>query len=254
MAKDMFAKERYKTIEDYLKKNSRATIEELSKLVYVSPATIRRDLTEMERLGQIKRTHGGAISGDLVSEANIFARSETNVSDKEETALIALRNLPSFSTAFIDNSSTCLSLANKMDFQGKTIVTNGFQLAMQLSAKKDVKVIFLGGVIQYSSYSTDGFFAIEELNHFRFDLFLSSCTSIALDGSYEQTLSTMEIKNKASERSEKKYLLVDKNKFGNRSLFRTHCLKEYDAIYTNAPDSLLKEYRKEGIQNIINQK
>ncbi len=252
MAKDMFAKERYKIIEDYLKRESRATIEELAKLVYVSPATIRRDLTEMEKLGQIKRTHGGAICGDLVSEANIFARSETNVSDKEETALITLKSLPSFNTAFIDNSSTCLSLANKMDFQGKTIITNGFQLAMQLSAKKDVKVIFLGGVIQYSSYSTDGFFALEELERFRFDLFLSSCASIALDGSYEQTLSTMEIKNKAIKRSERRYLLADKNKFGNRSLFRTQPLKNYDAIYTNAPDSILKEYRGGGIENIIN--
>lgn len=252
MAKDMFAKERYKIIEDYLKKQSRATIDELAKLVYVSPATIRRDLTEMEKLGQIKRTHGGAICADLLNEANIFARSETNVNDKEETSLIALKHLPSFTTAFIDNSSTCLAIANKMEFSGKTIVTNGFQLAIQLSEKKDVRVIFLGGLIQYSSYSTDGSFALEELDRFHLDLFLSSCTSIALDGSYEQTLSTMEIKKKAFERSERRYLLVDKNKFNARSLFRTKELKEYDAIFSNAPDISLKEYREKGIDNLIN--
>ena len=252
MAKDMFAKERYKIIEEYLKKKTRATIDELAKLVYVSPATIRRDLTEMEKLGQIKRTHGGAICADLLNEANIFARSETNVSDKEETALIALKNLPSFNTAFIDNSSTCLALANKLEFAGKTIITNGFQLAIQLSEKKDVKVIFLGGLIQYSSYSTDGAFALEELSRLHLDLFLSSCTSISLDGSYEQTLATVEIKKKAFERSEKRCLLADKNKFNVRSLFRTEKLEEYDAIFTNAPDSALVEFRENGIENISN--
>lgn len=252
MDKDMFAKERYKIIEEYLKKHSRATIEELAELVYVSPATIRRDLTKMEKLGQIKRTHGGAICADLLNEANIFARSETNVNDKEETSIIALKGIPSFNTAFIDNSSTCLALANKMEFAGKTIVTNGFQLAVQLSEKKDVKVIFLGGLIQYSSYSTDGIFALEELDRFRLDLFISSCTSIALDGSYEQTLATMEIKTKAFERSEKRCLLVDKTKFNSHSLFRTKKLEEYDAIFTNASDLSLKEYRDKGIANLVN--
>lgn len=252
MAKDMFKKERYKTIEEYLKKASRATIEELAELVYVSPATIRRDLTEMEKLGQIKRTHGGAICADLFNEANIFARSETNVSDKDETALVALKSLPSFNTAFIDNSSTCLALANKLSFIGKTIVTNGFQLAIQLSEKKDVKVIFLGGVIQYSSYSTDGTFALEELDRFRFDLFLSSCNAVSIDGSYEQTLATMEIKKKAFERSERRCLLVDKNKFDNHALFRTQKLDDYDTVFTNASDERLKEYRDGGISNILN--
>ena len=64
MNENMFTRERYKLIEDYLKKESRATVDELAKMLYVSPATVRRDLTEMEKMGQIKRTHGGAIYND----------------------------------------------------------------------------------------------------------------------------------------------------------------------------------------------
>ena len=47
MNENMFTRERYKLIEDYLKKESRATVDELAKMLYVSPATVRRDLTEM---------------------------------------------------------------------------------------------------------------------------------------------------------------------------------------------------------------
>ena len=38
-----------------------ASVEELAKTVYVSIPTIRRDLIIMEKDGQIRRTHGGAL-------------------------------------------------------------------------------------------------------------------------------------------------------------------------------------------------
>ena len=77
-------------------------------------------------------------SGD---ELNIFVRIENNAKEKDETAQIALKHLPSFNTVFVDNSSTCLALLSKMDLNHKTIVTNGFQLAVMLEKKKGIKVL-----------------------------------------------------------------------------------------------------------------
>lgn len=252
MADNMFTSERFKLVSDYLKEHGRATVDELAKILYVSPATVRRDLSEMQKLGMIQRTHGGAVFVDEVDEVNIFVRIEKNASDKEKTASIALKAIPSFNTVFIDNSSTCLALAERLDFRYKTIITNGLQLAMKLSNKKDVKVIFLGGVIQYSSYSTDGSFADEMLDKFRIDLMLSSCASIKEDGTYEPTIETMQIKHSAFLRSDKHILLVDKNKFSNSYPYRTQKLEDYDAIYTNAKDEILQPFRDKGYTNIIN--
>lgn len=242
MNENMFTRERYKLIEDYLKKESRATVDELAKMLYVSPATVRRDLTEMEKMGQIKRTHGGAIYNDSGDELNIFVRIENNAKEKDETAQIALKHLPSFNTVFVDNSSTCLALLSKMDLNHKTIVTNGFQLAVMLEKKKGVKVLSLGGQILYSSFSTAGSFATSMMNDFHFDLFLSSCAGLEKDGSYEQTLETMELKKLASSRSDKKLLLIDKTKFGHAYLYHTNSLSDYDLIITNAEDNVIKEY------------
>jgi len=252
MAENMFTSERFKLISDYLKEHGRATVEELAKILYVSPATVRRDLSEMQKLGMIQRTHGGAVFVDEVDEVNIFVRIEKNASDKEKTASVALKSLPSFNTVFIDNSSTCLALAERMDFSYKTIITNGLQLAMKLSNRKDVKVIFLGGVIQYSTYSTDGSFADEMLDRFRIDLMLSSCAAIKEDGTYEPTIETMRIKHSAFLRADKHLLLVDRNKFANSYPYRTQKLEDYDVIYTNASDETLKPFREEGHTNIIN--
>lgn len=251
MNENMFTRERYKSIEEYLKKQSRATVDELAKILYVSPATVRRDLTEMEKMGQIKRTHGGAVYNDNPDELNIFVRIENNVKDKDETANIALKHLPQFNTLFVDNSSTCLTLLSKMDLAHKTIVTNGFQLAVMLEKKRDVKVIFLGGQIIYSSFSTIGSFATNMLNSFKFDLLLSGAAGIEKDGSYEQTLETMEIKKVAASRSEKKYLLLDKSKFNHSCLYKTLSLNDYDLIITNASDEIVEEYNKE-TGNVVN--
>lgn len=243
----MFNKERFQLISEYLKNHNRATVNELAKVLYVSQATIRRDLNEMQRLGMIQRTHGGAIHADTSDEVNIFIRIEKNPIDKEKTAEIALNKIPDFNTIFIDNSSTCLALAGKLNFQHKTVITNGLHLAMKLSNKKDVKVIFLGGIIQYSSYSTDGALATEMLQRFYIDLMLSSCAAIRIDGSYESTLETMQIKTTALNRSNKSILLVDKNKFNQSLPYCTQSLNKYDAIYTNASSDTLKPYLENNI-------
>ncbi len=248
MAENLFTSERFKLISDYLKEHGRATVDELASYLYVSHATVRRDLNEMQRLGIVKRTHGGAILLDSNDDGSIFIRIEKNAIDKEKTVNVAINKLPSFNTIFIDNSSTCLALAQRMDFQYKTIITNGLQLAVKLSTKKDVKVIFLGGVIQYSSYSTDGSLATDMLDRFHMDLMLSSCASIKPDGTYEPTIETMEIKRAAFVRSEKKILLVDKNKFDNSQPFKTMPLKEYTAIYTNAGDETIQSLKDNGIK------
>lgn len=245
---NMFTSERFKMISDYLKEHNRATVDELSHVLYVSMATVRRDLSEMQKLGMIQRTHGGAVFIDNADEVNIFVRIEKNANDKEKTAGIALPHLPEFSSVFIDNSSTCLALAERMNFSFKTVITNGLQIAVKLSTKKNAKVVFLGGVIQYNTYSTDGSLATDMMEKFHVDLMLSSAASVREDGAYEPTIETMQIKRTAFECSDKHILIIDKNKFTPNHIYRTQKLTEYDAIYTNADDSTIKSYKEKGIQ------
>lgn len=248
----MFTSERFKLINDYLKEHSRATIEELAKVLFVSPATVRRDLTEMQKLGMIQRTHGGAVYSESADEVSIFARISKNAQDKERTATIALNHLPDFSTVFIDNSSTCLALAERLNLEHKTIVTNGLLVAMTLSKKKDVKTIVLGGDIQYNTNSAEGDLTIEMLRNFRLDLMLSSCASLQIDGSYEHGIQAMELKRAAFQRSNRHLLLVDRTKFEMPGMYRTQTLADYDVIFTNADNQMLAPYRAKN-PNIVNQ-
>ncbi len=243
--------ERSSLILEYLKKNKSATVEDLAKLLFVSEATIRRDLTEMQKLGQIERSHGGAIFLEHADEISIFIRLAKNSKEKEKTVSIALKYLPDFKTVFIDNSSTCLALAERMNLAHKTVITNGLQVAARLSQKDNVQILMPGGSVLYNTNSMMGSMAIEGLKKFRFDLMLSSCAAVDEGGSYENSVDTAALKRTALEQSKQTILLVDESKIGECSTFHTSRLSNYDVIITNAKTENIQRMRDAG-GNIIN--
>lgn len=243
--------ERVKSILDYLKQHKTASVEELAETLYVSPATIRRDLTEMQKLGQVERNHGGAVLVENADEISIFIRLAKNAKEKEQTASLALAHLPEFSSVFIDNSSTCLALAERMNLAHKTVVTNGLQVAMRLSQKDDVNLIMPGGEVHYNTNAVTGSMAVRALSSFRFDLMLCSCAALSGDGTYEHSLETMQLKKTAFERSRRTILLADFTKFGQAATYRTMALADYSLIVSNTDDIKIAKMRKAGI-NIVN--
>lgn len=54
--------ERQNQIAEIIKTEGFAKVETLAKKIFVSEATIRRDLTSMEQLGKIKKIYCGAVN------------------------------------------------------------------------------------------------------------------------------------------------------------------------------------------------
>jgi DeoR family transcriptional regulator, fructose operon transcriptional repressor len=65
----MYSIERESEILKTLEHNGRVQVDELAALFKASRETIRRDLSEMEEKGLLKRTHGGAVPGSTSSSA-----------------------------------------------------------------------------------------------------------------------------------------------------------------------------------------
>lgn len=241
---------RQNEILEYLKTHKYAKIGELSKGLHVSEATIRRELTEMKKLGLLERNHGGAVILETTSEVNISVRQESNTQDKRETAVIALNKLPNFKTVFIDNSSTALILALQMDFRHKTVVTNGLMLAMELSKRDDVTVLLPGGILNTNSVL--GSYTIRNISNMHFNLMICSCAAINENGTSENSLEQSELKKQAIINSTNKVLLVDKTKFADDCMYKTATLSEYNAIFTNADDETIEPLKNLKGVNIFN--
>ena len=221
-----------KKIIEILKKDHLANVKYLAKKLYVSEATIRRDLRELHSLGIIERNHGGAILPNNSNEVSLFIRMVKNAKAKQKIATNALKILPKFNSVFIDSSSTALALAERMDLSFKTVVTNNLQTALQLTKKENVHLFFIGGNIGYSSISTTGSWTVRQINEFSFDLMLLSCTAIIDEEVYERSLEQREIKLAAFQRSKKRILLVDSSKFTAKATHKLANLEDFDFVIT----------------------
>ncbi len=229
----MTLNERHSAILEILKKHRKENVKQLSERLFVSEATIRRDLKQMQTLGLIERSHGGALLPDNAEEVSIFVRMNKNAKAKEQIATNALPKIPEFRSVFIDSSSTALALAGRMDLNFKTVVTNNLQTALQLSKNENVNLILLGGNVQFRSVSSTGSWTARQLEEFNFDLMIFSCSAVIDGVAYERSLDQKEIKLSALKRSKKKILLVDKTKFSTDGTHKIVSLDELELVVTD---------------------
>ena len=231
----MALNERQNSILSILKEEKSAQVTKLAKRLFVSEATIRRDLAEMESIGLVERSHGGALLPENSEEISIFFRMEKNAREKERVATKALPKIPFFRSVFIDSSSTALALAERMDLSHKTVVTNNLQTAIQLAKKPNINLILLGGSLQFNTNSTTGSWTTRQLLEFSFDLMLSSCAAVQGGEVFERSLDQKELKRAAFKRSKMRVLLIDHTKFDASGTHSHAKLADYDLVVTDAP-------------------
>ena len=116
---DILPDERRRLIAEQLKRNGSVSVAALGAHFGISHMTARRDLSELERQGIARRTHGGAVLPGPSSEEDAFAqRLEVEVAAKERLAVAAVALLASGEAVFIDSSTTGYYVARR-------IVTSG---------------------------------------------------------------------------------------------------------------------------------
>lgn len=159
--------QRHKAILDYLAANQFARSSTLSELMGVSEATIRRDLSQLERHGDIERTHGGAILSQRMRSEPAFASSEaTHTLEKQWIGRAAAKLIESGGTVFVNFGTTTSQvvrhLIRRTDIEGVTIVTNNLS-AIHENSESQVEIILVGGSFRQHSYSVAGRFATDAI-------------------------------------------------------------------------------------------
>ena len=136
----MLAEERFAMILDLLAQKRSATVLELCDALDASESTIRRDLTQLDRQGLLKKVHGGAtLVGRtvLADEPPMAAREEQSVEEKRLIARAAAAMITEKDFIFLDAGSTTLALAAALEGPAlqAAYVTNGIAHARMLVQK-----------------------------------------------------------------------------------------------------------------------
>ena len=136
----MLAEERFGQILNLLSKQRTATVQELCEALGTSESTIRRDLTELDRLGKLNKVHGGATLPDsrfLADEPTMQAKETLAVPQKRAIAAAAAALIHAEDFVFIDAGSTTLELVRALEGEAlqANYVTNGVAHARTLAQK-----------------------------------------------------------------------------------------------------------------------
>ena len=94
---------RQQRIAQLVRESGSVTVAALEADFGISPATARRDLTELERQGKVRRIHGGAVMPGVAQHEDSFQqRLDEAVEAKKRLARAAAELLEAEESVFID--------------------------------------------------------------------------------------------------------------------------------------------------------
>jgi DeoR/GlpR family transcriptional regulator of sugar metabolism len=226
--------QRRKEIVAYLGQESELAVEELAQKLEVSEVTVRRDLADLENQGLITRTRGGAALPLRGIEPMFNQRRKENLELKQKIAKYAASQIQSGEVVALDIGTTTAELAKELVKRDDiTVFTSSFQVASIL-AKSRLQVYMIGGYIRKLELSMVGSIALETIRKFNFDRFYMGLASVCDEGGpTDYCIEEAEVKRAFIERSKKVIALVDKTKFGSKSLVKICDFEEIDQMVTN---------------------
>jgi len=228
----VFEVERLKRILEFLNERNTMSVKMLAQKLYVSEATVRRDLNELERQGQVKRIHGGAVlvTGNT-QEVPLYLRERQNTDVKEILAYRAISYIQNGQVIFMDASSTVQRMVPHLaSFQNLTIITNGLKTAQELSNLSH-NVYCTGGLQLHNSAAYVGPFAERMVREFNADLFFFSSRGLALNGMItDSSVEETQIRRIMFEQSDFRVFLCDSSKFNTMYSHNLCHIRQTDAV------------------------
>lgn len=227
---------RHETILKLLHENKTIYINELVKILSVSPVTIRRDLDMFEKNGLIQKFYGGAklIDGKLSDDPSLSDDSEKYAPRKHAIAKYAASFIEDGDTIFINSGSTSLLLLKYIKDIHVTVVTNNGK-ALTIEKDPKIQLILTGGEVISRKHSIVGDFALQLLSKITADKCFLSVSGINVESgistSVFQETAINEIMLKRCNNS--KFILTDSSKLGKEHNFLSGSVDYVDYVITD---------------------
>lgn len=230
-------------------------VTELCRELAVSPATIRRDLVEMEQRGLLGRVHGGAMSVDSRMDEPVFEdKAAKAAGEKQRIARAALAFVKSGDSIFLDGGSTVLALAGLIQNKtGLSVVTNSLRVASALSGEGP-SMIMVGGEFRRLSQTFVGSLTKPFIDQIHVDTaFMGTIGLTVGDGMTTTDPREAHTKELVMSKARQVILLADSSKIGNVSFVRFGLLDEVDVLITDsgAARDELSRLKKSGVKVVV---
>jgi DeoR family transcriptional regulator of aga operon len=150
--RDLATSQRSEQILQELLGNGEVSVDSLAERLNVSAATIRRDLSDLEQQGLLRRNHGGAVLvAPMLYEpfrhvSSFQEQEEKCAAEKRRIGILAASLIADGDIIALGAGTTTTQVARSIRHRkGITILTNAINIAMELSHLADLKVCMTGG-------------------------------------------------------------------------------------------------------------
>jgi DeoR family transcriptional regulator, aga operon transcriptional repressor len=241
-----------------LTRTGTVSVDDLAAKFNVSAATIRRDLIELDKLGLLRRTHGGAISVEPLlyepfkHDSSFQEQIERNMDEKRRIGLAAAELIADGDTIALTAGTTTTQVTRSIHHKNRiTVVTNTVNVAMELSKRPDINVIVTGGSLRGGWFSLVGPSAIETMSRIFVDKVFIGVNGI--DAQYGLTAHHPDeaaINSVMIKQAKQKIAIADHSKFGVVVKSLICSVNQIDILITDikATDEQIEPFIAQGVK------
>lgn len=256
----MMAEERRERIAAALVQRGSMSIADITAQVGCSVATARRDLDTLARLGQVRRSRGGAMAtptpptasaapgGPLVGGASP-GRATRRSAEPDPFALIkgriaraAADLVMAGDSVGLSGGTTTLEVARCLRGRSLGLVTNALDIARELASAPGARVVLIGGVLNADMDELVGPLAEDMLARIRVDTLFLSVDGVSAEAG-ATIIGDLEapVVRAFAARARRVVIVADQRKIGRTAVIQVLPLVAVEILVTDAGPSPARE-------------
>lgn len=243
--------ERKNVILDTLEREGRVVVADLAAQLNVSEMTIRRDLSDLERLGVLRRVHGAAVSARSEDyDPSFWVRASRSRAEKRAIGREAAKLVNDGEVIAIDVGTTALEVARHITCENVVVVTPSPHVAFCLVQRGISNVFLTGGMVRRKTLTLTGPLAVQSVANFNIrKAFIGTAGVTARFSFTEHSPEEAEVKRALIAKTEEVILVADHTKFGRGGFVEIGPLTLVHRVITNepAPPDLIEYTSRNGI-------
>lgn len=249
--------ERINNIVKYIYKNKNVTLDQICEHFSISKSTIRRDLSEILKDNNLKKTYGGITLNNTNSTKYLTSFSERNIENIDEKIKISQKAatlVEDNDVIFIDSGTTTFHMIDYLEnIKNLTILTNNLEIIYRAIKYDNINLISLSGSLNRKTLSFVGYTSASTIKEFNITKAFMATTGFSIiNGVTNSSPLESDIKKNVILKSNQVILLADSSKFNTVSLITYCSLKEINILITDKiPDKIISEYLNNNNSKII---
>lgn len=209
------------------------SLQSLVELVGASESTIRRDLEYLDRIGQIRRTRGGAsFSGESLT--GFEERRSQATAEKQAVAKVAAGLIQPGEAVLLDGGTTTLEVARQLIGRALHVVTNSLPIVNLLANQPEIELIQIGGYLFPKTGVALGPLAVSALSQIHVRRLIMSVGGITEQGLFNTNTLLVETERQMMLAAEEVVVVTDSSKLGHSALAHLCPLQKVDQVVVDS--------------------